>query len=606
MNKSKITTRPIAILAALTALACGLIMIPPVASVIIRSAESIKTFQNTTWRIIINSWTTVAIIGSVIIIYGIFSKRISDRLQRILYLCFISASLLCIAIIVYKYGNNWIDSDDSSEMMLSKLLAEENKLVSAKWYYSTELRLVYQQLFMMPLFKIFDNWRLVRALTVPLNLIVLLVSYAFMMTRMKIASKWIMLTSLFLVIPINFDYWDIVIFGGYYIFFLAMFFCLLGLFFILSDGENPEAKSRKPIFALFCVLSLIQGISGVRAPMDIQAPLILTSLFIYRFARCFNRVKTKHAVNLALISLVLCGFGYGLNFTLRFFFKFHSYAGLRTADLNGSFFQKLGDILLNIIAFLGYAANSKIFSPDGAFSLLSVGLSIFIIVLSIKIISRYVKKNVNDDAPFSPHIFMLLFFIVSAIYHIFLFFFLDQGITTRYFIPILIFYIPLIAILFNRMKDSFSYRNASFIVMLTAMIILGNSAMKFHQIIRTDVNSIRYGYINYLKQHNLHFGFATFWNADVTTELTNGAVEIAGLLIFGARPVKYDWLKPVKYDDPSYYSGETFLLLSGEEWGELKNTEKFVENQPVYEDNHFIILTYPSAQFIHNELLQYN
>jgi hypothetical protein len=597
----------VVILAALIALACGVIMIPPVASVIIRSAESIKTFSNTTWQMIIYSYTTAAIIVSVIIIYSIVSKKISDRLRNILYFGFISALLLFITIIVYKYGNNWINSDHSGEIMLGKLLAEENELVTAKWYYPTELRLVYQQLFMVPLFKIFDNWRLVRALTVPLNLVVLLVSYVFMMTRIKITSKWIMFTSLFLVIPINFDYWDTVVFGGYYVFFLALFFCFLGLFFILADGEKPESKSRKTVFALFCVLSIIHGTGGVRALMDIQIPLLLTCLFIYHFAYRFNRVKIKHTVNLAfnlaLISLLLCGFGYFLNFIFHFFFKFHSFHGLSTADLNGGFFKKLGDILLNFIVFTGYTANSKIFSPDGIFSLLAVLLSIFIIVLPIKIISKYIKKNINNDALFSPKIFMLLFFIVSAIYHIFLFFFFDQEITTRYFIPFLIFYIPLIAILFDRIRDFFSYRNASLLVMLTAMILFGNSATKFQQIIRTDINSIRHGYINYLMRHNLHFGFATFWNSNVTTELTNGTVEIMGLSS-DPQPVKYDWLRPVKYDDPLYYTGETFLLLSREEWSELKNTGKFTGKQPVYEDDHFIILTYPSAQFIHKELLQ--
>ena len=48
-----------------------------------------------------------------------------------------------------------LNSDDSSELVLGRLLASENRLLSKNWYYSTELRVVNTQIFYAFFFKLF-------------------------------------------------------------------------------------------------------------------------------------------------------------------------------------------------------------------------------------------------------------------------------------------------------------------------------------------------------------------------------------------------------------------------------------------------------------------
>ena len=55
-----------------------------------------------------------------------------------------------------------LNSDDSSELILGQLLANENRLLSKSWYYSTELRVVNTQIFYAFFFKIFHSWHRVR------------------------------------------------------------------------------------------------------------------------------------------------------------------------------------------------------------------------------------------------------------------------------------------------------------------------------------------------------------------------------------------------------------------------------------------------------------
>jgi hypothetical protein len=110
--------------------------------------------------------------------------------------------------------------------------------------------------------------------------------------------------------------------------------------------------------------------------------------------------------------------------------------------------------------------------------------------------------------------------------------------------------------------------------------------------------------------HNLNFGFATFWNGNVTTELSDGKISVAGLEPGGLEPGPGNrfniqgWLNPQAFYDPSYYDGESFLLLTGAEWERARQTGRpFAEKTPDYDDGEFIILRYPSAAVIHETVL---
>ena len=80
--------------------------------------------------------------------------------------------LILIMAVAFSWFTAWfatqnlLDSDASSEMVLANLLARQNRIVSADWFYSNELRALQTQLVYAPLFKIFANWHLVRFLGV--------------------------------------------------------------------------------------------------------------------------------------------------------------------------------------------------------------------------------------------------------------------------------------------------------------------------------------------------------------------------------------------------------------------------------------------------------
>ncbi|MDR1895037.1 MAG: hypothetical protein LBQ61_10200, partial [Spirochaetales bacterium] len=214
------------------------------------------------------------------------------------------------------------------------------------------------------------------------------------------------------------------------------------------------------------------------------------------------------------------------------------------------------------------------------------------------------EKISGDGIPAGAEVFILLFFIVSSIFHIFLFQFLNSEMELRYFIPFLVLYIPVLAVLFNRITKKLSSINSMIFIAVITMMLTVQGALKFQEILRADNNSSRNEYITYLETHRLNYGFATFWNANVTAELSNGRIEIAGLAPDTIHVI-HNWLAPSAYENPDYHKGETFLLLTKDEW-ETYSGESILQRPPDYRDDHFVVFRFPSTGIIFDELIQNN
>ena len=486
----------------------------------------------------------------------------------------------------YRYGWRNLDSDHASEMILGKLLAEENTLLSSNWHYSTEIRLIYQTIFTMPLFKFFghyENWALIRSINIVLNNLTLILSYFFMMKQSKIHVKWIMISAIFLIMPLSYEYWNILTFGGYYIFFIAQLFICIGLYAKLTNFTGA-AKKVLPDFILFIVLSFALGAQGIRAFYGVYIPLLAASII----------TKKKAPLFLGCSAFLGCCAGLAVNFLLHFKYSFHSFETMRMENLS-NFFSKFGQCLVSLAGFFGLSGGTPILSAQGFFSIVSI-IGTFVLFWTL-------CKRLHR------HQLLPLFFAVSVLCNVFVFIISDKNITSRYFIPFMIFYIPLTALLFEHAENSYGYLKRVAIISGIALFIFGKTFLNYQNLALRDINTGRKGYIQYLLDKKLCFGFATFWNANVTTELSNGKIEMATLEpvrgSLGGNPFRiYNYLSKDILSDPSHYTGESFMLLTQSEWDMLRNRSRSaVRQRPDYEDGQFIILRYPSAEVIHRELI---
>jgi len=171
-----------------------------------------------------------------------------------------------------------IDSDASSELVLSNHLAENGGILTADWGYSTELRVLNTQLVYAPLFKIFSDWHMVRFFGA-LILQAIMVGSLYVFTKATgISEKVFFISAGLLLLPVSVCYGRIVLYNGYYVPHIAISMVIAGLVFAKNEGRSAGWIAGRTLCLL--VLSFLGGLGGIRQGMMTHAPLLL-AVFVY-------------------------------------------------------------------------------------------------------------------------------------------------------------------------------------------------------------------------------------------------------------------------------------------------------------------------------------
>ena len=546
----------------------------------------------------------------------VFSKRIAaflEEAQNEKKIITVVTGITCLALVFiavfsYRHGRQWLDSDHSSEMVLGKLLAEENVLVSKNWHYSTELRLIYQTLFTMPLFKLLGglgNWALIRAINIFLNNVVLIAAYVFMMKQLEVQKKWIAITSLLLILPISGSYWSTISFGGYYVFFIVQLFCCLGLFFRLTGRAETRRNAAMLVdFFMFSALTLALGIQGIRSLLSVYIPLLVTCLWPWVTGK---KPEHKTPLFLGLYGFVICCVGFAVNYLLHFRYSFHSFDNTIFENLQTTIMQKTGQCLAYFAKFFGYSEGERLLSARGLFGAAALAVTALLFP-ALKFFGNAKQRNSLRGKAANVQ-FVFDFFVCASVFNVFMFIVTEGEVSSRYYVPFMVLYVPVVSIIFEKVEKKYTHLKRIGVISLLVLFFAGQAFLNFQSLAGDNLNQKRNGYIQYLLDKRLDYGFATYWNANVTTELCNGAIELAGLdpdgLKAGGNGFRiHGWLNPVRFHNPSYHSGESFLLLTRAEWDLARETEwPFTQKQPDYADDNFMVIRYPSAEIIHREVL---
>ncbi|MCR4895213.1 MAG: hypothetical protein K5891_00390, partial [Lachnospiraceae bacterium] len=241
-------------------------------------------------------------------------------------LLFPGAALLLLVVMSALFMEHWMESDFAAEMIFSRLMSETGHYIATPdWYYSTEYRLFYTQLIMVPLFKILKSWTAIRVITNIVFYGILLSSYAFMVGPLKAGKERKILFAVLLLIPFSETMAQHMQFGNTYIAHVILMFWNIGLVLRLAfeqdrlklqnqETENPrryadvyveedetdrEAKKEEPAkkvsvkdalpagsgrqiwyLCALTTLALVCGASGVRYFLSVYAPLLVTGLWL--------------------------------------------------------------------------------------------------------------------------------------------------------------------------------------------------------------------------------------------------------------------------------------------------------------------------------------
>ncbi len=500
-------------------------------------------------------------------------------------------AVIFLGLIAYMtiHVQDLLDSDMSSEMILAKQLSTSCKILSDNWYYSTEIRILNTQLFYSLFFRFFTDWQLVRILGNITLYLFLLASYYFFCKRFKI-ERFFPITAGMMLLPLSSPYFYILLYGAYYIPRISMMFILLGI--LLPANQNIASKFMRIFFFLVIgVLSFALGLEGPRMILILFIPLVglicleaIFSLFLSN-SRTRKNIQTRfqdliHSDFLYFFvkSATACSFaltGYLINSAvLSEAYHFEH------VDLSLQFsLSNIKSTLLNQIHVFGFGRFTYILS-----------LSIWVII-GILCITYLLQKNLKLQVKR----YVLFCFVVWSCYTVFCFAF-PIGLVSWHFVPIAVLFIPCFVIVVKdiNMKTFFKQMLCSFVCASIFFIaLLGYSSFK--KLINRDKirNNAEFMQIaSVLEKNQFYNGYATFWNANILTELSDGKIDVWSLNEFDANtttaPDIFQWLQ-LKSHDSEFPQEKVFMIWTTKEYLDYQTKHFNYVGKEIYRSDAFVV-----------------
>ncbi len=510
------------------------------------------------------------------------------------------------------WGEHWLDSDMAAEMIFSKLIAEEGGLLSTKnWYYSTEFRVLYTQLFMVPLFHIFEDWHVIRTITNLLTYILMLGSYYYFMKPLKVKRGTVVYSSVILLLPFSETFVTHMQMGNTYMPHVIIVFFCFGMFLRLSGQAQLLEKKNCFLLGLYLLLSLVCGMSGVRYMLALQAPLGITSVYYLMRSKAYEELRKE--VTLKRIKEVLAGqrlrylvysilgalgalVGYAINvMVIAKKFSFQTYEVTNFIKVfQGVLLERTQDTIANLLMLFGYIEEKGFLSIRGLISLIAFAM-LFGIVLLVKRVGKLLEKAEEKEVDALGHKrFITYFFVITFYLNTFVFLFTTSTIVSRYYITVFIFVLPLLCLYFENEKLAWD----KLLVSLFLCGCLGLSTMKcVYSFVDKDKNAEEKKVAAFLTEQDYSFGYASYWNANIMTELTDGKVEVANIDKFEEMSF-FRWSSPMKYYEEGVHQGKSFLLMTVEQFTQQEALPVVQTGTIVYEDETYVVLHYDSVEDI--------
>lgn len=516
--------------------------------------------------------------------------------QNLFYLLPTILWIVALTLLNFFCSSHVLNSDMSAELVLAKELSRENKFFTTQWFYSTEIRIFYTQIVSLFFFKIFRSWGLVRTATNLVFFIGLLASYLFAMKPLKISSKSVYLSSLFLFIPFSTEYINIVHIGNSYIpHFIVVFLCIGLLLRILE-------QKRKRELVFFILLSFYAGLCGIRFITIYAMPILLGAILKVVIAQPESGKSIFQWETLKKPEMVVpfCGFaacvlGFLVNVLgLSRIVSVGSTNDLLLNLLDENGVLKMTDKLIaGILRLFGYQDFAPLNSPAGISSITSVIMLVGIVIVGITLIRNY--RKLSDAGQY-----VMLLFFMSLFTNTFIFLVLAGTYVPRFYMLTLILFTPCLAMFLEEQeiirKD---FNRLTVIFLIVSMNISG--IVTYDSCVKVDQNAPFKEVVSCLKENNLSFGLTTFWNTGVVNELSDGQIECVNIRDDDITKIN-GWLTFKKYFKKETWekvsNDRIFLLLDGEIYESFQQETIVQEGEQIYDENGYVILVYEKEYFL--------
>jgi len=567
-------------------------------------------------------------------------KRRYERYAMIAACIFLALCFASSVYLAYRTSFYIFDSDSSSELILSKMLAEEGGILSKNWYYSSELRVLNTQIVYSALFRITDDWQTVRWVGQTILNAILVLTYLFCAKQTGIRPYIRVATAGLLLLPLSTSYARIVLMHGYYVPHISIMFALVGLL-LMALSEEASARKRRLAAAGMAVLGVLGGLGGVRQMLTSGLPMLIAGFFLlflsdksaglikdYNSGEDAALPRTlkhlgKTVAGRGFFLTVLCFFatvvGYLIN--AKLLTRIYGFNDYSTIHLRYPTLTTVKVIVWGVLDFFGFRERTPIGSMEGIAALMGMVCFLCFLVFTL----RFLLKKTRP-ADYRLQTGGLLF--VATIGALAFTMMLTQKNESRFLLPAMGL-LPLHIASVWEQADRRPWRVQRLVALVMVLCCAANgfvidnyligkhsgetvdydSSIVYGGLPVSEVDFVRdvRGAAEFLEENGYEYGYSMFWYANAVTELTEGAVEI---VLFQpcdfVEPKLYHWLTKKDTLEKAMNADRVFLLL---EHGHCLAHEQaggdwLPEGDPVYEDHRFVIFDMPADNALVRGMLE--
>ena len=511
---------------------------------------------------------------------------------RLLMLVCLAAFAVSACGIIFSFTKAFFHSDSAFYVQLAVEQMKSGKLFPPGMCYSTVLFVRSPNLLLIPILTFIKDWILAREIMVIVMWILLILAVFYMFSPAEDRNipaaviTCMLLLNPYQTLDVANETTDMLFFQAAYVTIFFDVVVALGIMHRIILLDNRAKTVYKVILmALLAVFLFFPLLGSVRQDMILTLPLaaaILVYYFLENNQRVSEVLRTKRClVTVILIAaVVVAGFAAYRYLGSRYwsdskgsYLKMDKYTGLWYSI--GMFVNSLTVIFGNVegAVFLSFPGITKFINYFYAFA-------IVFLIPTIALI-RY-RKHTNKFTRF-----LILYTWISNIAVAGVFISCNQQ-APRYLLTIYLDDVILFAVLFSeymKKRERLTAILAGLVIVMYCSVCHLYFWGHYRDKIGVNPNA---ELISFLQENDLHYGYASFWNASVNTVLSNGDVQVLPLWDHdgktGSRepynPSDFrDWLNNRNWYDVESHPGRCFVLLNNYTLEDEKAKSKWLKEK---------------------------
>ena len=503
-------------------------------------------------------------------------------------------------------GAAYIDSDMAGDIIGGQMMLDAHNLFLKDWWYSTGIDMFgASHASMIGLSISPQNWVVARMISSVLLLLLMLASYLFIAKLMDFDFGESLIFATLTICPIGYLYFEFVVFGLFYIPNAYLSALLLGVVFVTIKSKD-EGKFKYALYGFTILfLGIILGISGVKFAIFPVGPLLIASLisiWLYvqnnpdkikdysskEFKLLFSSIITAISFIVGIV-LNLTVIKNNLSFEIQSYIEWGEFSFTNIMKGIFEYLSLFGYQFDNHIWLLSReTSNISCFSLQGVANLFGIMMAVAIVFSVIRVTVRYKILS------FFQQVIVLIYW--SSLFTCCVMFNLTRGYDacTQYWAPI----VPLTFLILQIeiTTENYSFINTRlFVIAVLVFSISFTSVASVKQFEKTPIhaNPQLVNIANLIEEKGYKQGYASFWQADALSFLTNGNVDVWTVFEFNKLTV-YEWLQNKSHANPPT-DDRIFALIGPDDNLDRENFLQYMDPAPgipriVYQDEYGYIL----------------